>query len=144
MSTLFKIVLLAIGLLLAITTIAGALPETYPFTPVEHLTVEESIVKYATVYAVPEKYLRQTMKCESGLRHNNVYGDQGRAYGIAQYHSPTFDRYSALMGIQLDYKSRDDQIKLMAWQFANMPKSRNEWTCYRNIFGVYSSGILIK
>lgn len=57
MSTLIKIVLLALGVLLAITSIADALPETYEFTPVKHE------VKQVVVYAKQESYLKPN--CEA-------------------------------------------------------------------------------
>ena len=39
------------------------------------------------------------------------------ANGIFQYHKPTWDRYSRLMGEELDYHSAHDQAKLTAFIF---------------------------
>lgn len=39
-----------------------------------------------------------------------------------------------LFGEDLDYYSYNDQAKLTAFIFANYPRSKTEWTCYRMFY----------
>jgi len=56
------------------------------------------------------KKLRALAFYESSFRE--VYGDNGRAWGIFQYHKKTFDWLSRKYKVKLNYKSTLDQIKL--------------------------------
>jgi soluble lytic murein transglycosylase-like protein len=43
-------------------------------------------------YGVEYDELYRVIQCESSWR-TNIYGDNGLAFGIAQFHRPTFDRF---------------------------------------------------
>jgi hypothetical protein len=42
----------------------------------------------------------------------NVYGDNGRAFGLLQFHRPTFNMFSKKYNLTLDYYKPIDQIIL--------------------------------
>lgn len=66
--------------------------------------------------------------CESNLQQE-IFGDHGNAYGIAQFWKSTFDAFKKEAGMPfLNYKNMDDQIELYSWALAN--GHSNSWTCY--------------
>jgi hypothetical protein len=95
---------------------------------------------FAQQYGAVENELLQVAKCESGYNPNAInYNDGGpgkHSVGIFQYQRATFDRFSKLMGEELDYYSYYDQTKLTSWIFANYPQYKKHWTCHRIVFGV--------
>lgn len=92
------------------------------------LTVKETIAYYAELHNTSYTEISKVAYCESS--HNpKAKGDGGRAFGVMQYHRPTFERFSRLKGEQLDYYSYTDQIKLTAWIWANYPQYKSHWTC---------------
>lgn len=97
------------------------------------LSVQETIVKYATFYGTSEKELLAVAKCESGFNPKAI-GDGGRAANIFQYHKPTFISFSKLFGEQLDYHSYTDQARLTAFIWKHYPQYKNHWTCYTKIY----------
>lgn len=97
------------------------------------LSVKETIEKYAEIHDVSLHELLTVAKCESGYNPKAV-GDGGRAVNIFQYHRPTFDRFSKLMGEELDYYSYYDQAKLTAWIWKYYPQYKNHWTCFTKFF----------
>jgi hypothetical protein len=93
------------------------------------LSTEELVGLYAKTYGANETSMLATLKCESELKHDS-HGDGGLAYGIAQFHEATFNEFKELAGLpELDYRSKEDQIKLMAWAFAH--DNAFHWTCWR-------------
>jgi len=98
--------------------IAPKAPETPKIAVLNHNTLKPiSTINYQqnkTLGAISEdlfsglKY-RTIIKClaklESGYR-TDVYGDKGLAYGILQYHKPTFNRFCTG-----NYYSAQDQIR---------------------------------
>lgn len=92
----------------------------------------EIIGYFADKYHVSKTKLTSVAKCESGLRHDGVYGDKGLAYGIFQFHEGTFNAFKKEMGLpQLSYTSKVDQIRVAAWAFS-MGKAKH-WTCARMV-----------
>lgn len=89
-------------------------------------SIEDTTLKYASLYGSNYNELMAVMKCESGYRLH-VYGDGGRAYSLMQFHKPTFEAFSKELGETLDYYSPHDQIKLGAWAFAK--GYQKHWTC---------------
>ena len=72
----------------------------------------------------------QILKGESGLKHDGVWGDGGRAYGIAQFHLPTFQRLKKLAGRpELNWKKKGDQLWLFDWAIRN--GHAHNWTVAR-------------
>lgn len=76
-----------------------------------------------------ERVVAGIINCESGGRHNGLWGDGGRSYGVAQFNEQTFYRFAAKSGApDLDWKSREDQIALLRWAVAN--GYGPSWSCY--------------
>jgi hypothetical protein len=57
-------------------------------------------------------------------------GDNGKAYGLAQFHKETFDMFSKKYGISLDYYNSKDQIILLILMFND--GYGYHWTAYAN------------
>lgn len=75
-----------------------------------------------------EKQKLQILKCESDYRHDGLWGDGGKAYGIAQFHKRTFNRLKVEAGMpQLRWKSLQDQLRLFDWALRN--GHAGAWTC---------------
>lgn len=89
------------------------------------------LTEYAQQYGVSSKVLYEVIQCESNWKETAV-GDHGLAYGLAQFHEPTFDMFSKQMGMELDYKSPKDQILVMAWAFSK--GLEHHWTCYDIVY----------
>lgn len=109
------------------TKIHGDISEPEMINPFESLsetpTPEE--IKEAIVYISENKevadQILNTVQCESSFRYN-VYGDGGLAFGVAQFHKPTFDGYC-----NGDYYSTKDQLTCMIKMFR--AGQSYHWTC---------------
>jgi hypothetical protein len=67
--------------------------------------------------------------CESGVKHEGVWGDGGRSYGICQFQYRTFDWMRRSAGRpELRWKNRNDQLWLLDWALRN--GHGKYWTCY--------------
>lgn len=112
-------------------SIVIAEPNTLPFTPPDHLTVQGRIVKYATYYATPEKPLLQVAKCESTFNpkaFNPKDTDGLPAYGLFQFKMKTFMTYAKKAGIEHpDIWSSDQQAQVAAYMFKTGEK--RQWGC---------------
>ena len=96
--------------------------------------ISATVEYYASLYGSSAEEMMVTLKCESGYRHEGVYGDSGLAYGIAQFHEATFNSFRKTAGMpELEYKDRNDQIHLMAWAFSRGLK--RHWTCWTKNYG---------
>ena len=87
---------------------------------------------YATGEQLKEGYKNNRLiSCmiplESGWNIEAI-GDKGNARGVAQFWFPTFDRYSALYKIELDYHNPVDQLYLMNLMLRD--GYGFEWTAY--------------
>lgn len=70
------------------------------------------------------------LKCESQLKHHNVWGDHGKSYGIAQFQLKTFNYLKTLANKpELRWKNCQDQLWLFDWALKN--GYGKNWTCYR-------------
>jgi hypothetical protein len=70
--------------------------------------------------------LMDIMQCESSLRYN-VWGDDGKSYGIAQFRKETFYEFASLARQEMKAE------KLWPAQWALDHGYGNRWTCYRKI-----------
>ncbi len=81
-------------------------------------------------YEVDFERVDKIINCESGYRHEGIYGDKGKAYGALQFHKSTFEGYKKKYGkTWLEYTKFEDQIEL-----GMMMMARDEWrhwTCDR-------------
>jgi hypothetical protein len=102
---------------------------SYARTP----TPREFISLYALQYGAVESELLKVATCESGLNPNALHKNDGKkgnhSVGIFQYQRQTWERFSDLMGEDLDYYSYADQAKITAFVFANYPQLKSHWTC---------------
>lgn len=120
---------MASAFLVAISVSPITLDTDIPPLPPKVLSVQETIVKYATVYRAPEKKLESLFRCESTFRQN-VIGEEGEI-GVGQFKPDTFKRLAKLMGEELNIHSYSDQIKLVSWLSVNHPNEMRNWTTWR-------------
>lgn len=81
-------------------------------------------------YGVSEKTLTALAMCESSMRHDGVYGDSTLAYGLFQFHRPTFDMFKVKAGHpEFQYENMADQAELTAWALKNGYAAH--WTCMK-------------
>lgn len=121
---------LALGMALALTlpSLTAADVHIEPFTPSDHSTVEQIVVKQAEVYGTPATPIIATMRCESGL-------------------DPTATNHTAKefsVGIaQINLKSHTDitekQARDVTFSAAFMAKAFSEgkqsmWSCYKALY----------
>lgn len=84
---------------------------------------------YSDLYGSDYNLVMSVLDCESDFRM--VPGDGGRSFGIGQFSKETFARHSKLLGENLDYYSKHDQIKLVAYIFSLERKDlMREWSTY--------------
>jgi signal transduction histidine kinase len=88
--------------------------------------IKEAISEVAIKYGIEQSELMTTIKCESSFNALAV-GDHGLAYGLAQFHESTFDRYCSG-----DYHSPKDQLVCMAQMWLNHGQSN--WSCWKHYF----------
>ncbi|MBI5643322.1 MAG: hypothetical protein HY954_07590 [Deltaproteobacteria bacterium] len=70
--------------------------------------------------------------CESRGRHDGVWGDAGKSYGIAQFTESTFFELSQKAGMDgAEWKSKEDQLMLLAWGMEN--GYGYKWSCWRRL-----------
>jgi hypothetical protein len=97
----------------------------------ESVSAENLIIGIAALYKVSPTVLSDVAMCESSVRHEGIYGDGGKAYGIMQFHQATFDWFKVKAGRpDFDRSIMSDQIELAAWAIKN--GLGHHWTCYRN------------
>jgi hypothetical protein len=76
-----------------------------------------------------ERVKLDILACESGFRHDGIWGDGGRSYGIAQFKQRTFKWLSGLAGRpDLRWANKHDQLYLLDWAIEN--GYARHWTCY--------------
>lgn len=119
--------LIALSVIMIKPTYATA-PEK-PKDP-EPMTVAQAIEKASIDNGVSVQTMSNLAFCESSHRYN-VYGDGTKAYGIYQFHKPTFDGFSKKYGLDLDYKSSYDQAVLASKMVKDGYSSH--WTCWKKI-----------
>lgn len=101
------------------------------------MPVGQKIITTSLAYGVDPIMAIEVLKCESGLRHDGVYGDKGKAYGIAQFWKGTFDAFKKEAGVpSLSYYSENDQIELALWGIRN--GKAPHWSCWRKVIHKYS------
>lgn len=75
------------------------------------------------------------INCESGIRHEGIWGDNGASYGVAQFQYRTFDWMRTQAGKpRLKWKNRNDQLWLLDWALDQ--GYGKYWTCYDRKGGV--------
>lgn len=102
-------------------------------TPVaDTMSLEQIIDKFSLEYNIPKAWLINLAKCESTMG-KYLIGDGGYAYGVYQYHEPTWKDFERWSGMDLDKYSMYDQTKMTAWALST-GRGYN-WSCdYRTGF----------
>ena len=121
----------------------AVLPESStPASPVEEIQktdpactskacVKALIEFYADMYGVDRKVALKVAECESEFK-TTATGDSGKAYGVFQFHKPTFKEFAKEFGDEsLEYKNTEHAIELAVWALAQ--GKGYHWTCYRNL-----------
>jgi hypothetical protein len=87
----------------------------------ENSRLRQELEQYATLAAL--------INCESDFRHDGVWGDQKKAYGILQFHETTFyelaDRYNYVGG---NWEDAGDQLAV-ALEAIRRGEHTRHWTC---------------
>ena len=68
--------------------------------------------------------------CESGLKHENRYGDHNLAYGLYQWHQSSWNLYNKKFGTNLDRKNIYDQAMMTA-RVLSIGGQKNWTNCFR-------------
>ncbi len=75
------------------------------------------------------RLLDKIVELESSWRAN-VEGDKKKAFGLAQFHQPTFEQFKKEADMpELEYENPYHQLSLLVWAFEN--GKQNHWTTYR-------------
>jgi hypothetical protein len=83
-------------------------------------------IRYVSLkYGADADVMIKVANCESGIRHD-VFGDNGKAFGIYQYWKGTFKQYC-----EGSYYSAKDQIDC-AVRMINEGQG-SHWSCYRRL-----------
>lgn len=68
-------------------------------------------------------------ECESNWRHHNLWGDNGKSYGLLQIQQRTFNYLINKAGYNnLDWKNAEHQIIILNWAIEN--NYGKFWSCY--------------
>ena len=89
----------------------------------EYESPKKLVSYYAVLYGLDKEHLERTIVCESNFRHEGLFGDSGKAYGIGQFWESTFNKYCP----DLQYKDMHDQLWCMSRMFSN--NLQYNWTC---------------
>lgn len=112
-------------------------------TPLESLPDKPSqeqikqAVNYVMSYNDLDESFYRVAECESNFYYY-AYGDYDRksktykAYGIFQFHKPTWNYFQKLSGLKLNYYSTKDQIKMALWAWKN--GKQNHWSCWLRLY----------
>ena len=137
MNISFKLLVFAVVLISCFQRTAQATaPEPIINEPVtvqdteRFMTIPEVIHEMSTTYGVNEKMLSEVIFCESSFRQG-VSHDGGQGVGVTGFHRDTFDDWNKRFGLDLNYYSSYDQVKLMAIAFTKGENYRDDWSSYR-------------
>lgn len=93
--------------------------------------MKELIEFYADMYGVKKEVALKVAACESEYK-TTALGDNGKAYGVFQFHKPTFTEFAKKFGDDsLEYKNVEHSIELAMWAISQGKGAH--WTCYRNL-----------
>ena len=92
--------------------------------------IKDLIRQYSALYAVSYEEMRRVMMCESSGKIDAV-GDNGKAFGLFQFHENTFKMFAKDLGEKLEWKNPEHQIKLASFAFSK--GKQTHWTCWKNI-----------
>ncbi len=94
------------------------------------MTIPEMIEYLAPQYNQNVNMMKEIIFCESSNR-TDVPHDGGLGKGVTGYHKSTFLEHEETFGMDLNYESSFDQIKLMMIAFQSGERKRNLWSSYK-------------
>jgi len=92
--------------------------------------LERLIWEAADKYGIDYDIMYFLAKCESGLKHDNRYGDHNLAYGLYQWHQSSWNLYNKKFGTNLDRKNIYDQAMMTA-RVLSIGGQKNWTNCFR-------------
>jgi len=131
-----------VGIALSANIVSAAAPvaeiapvaEVVPVVKAEQCLDKECVVDLITLYSrrygMKESLAVRIAACESQFKTDAV-GDNGKAYGVFQFHKPTFEEFSRKFGEELEYTNPEHNIKLAVWALTHGLESH--WTCYGKV-----------
>lgn len=119
--------------LLLVCSLLGYNPQslTSAELTIQQQSIQQQVEHFSSLNGVDPKLISKIIECESqGKQDARGDSKNGKylAYGLFQYHKPSFDRHAKLYGEELDYYSSFDQIKLGIFAIAN--DMGREWTSF--------------
>jgi hypothetical protein len=94
--------------------------------------VKEEVDKQAKAFHTFAEKMHTTVNCESqyNVKAYNGSDPYGGAIGVAQFLTPTFNKYAPLAGVESpDIHNPEHQLQTMAYMFSIGEAS--QWTCFR-------------
>lgn len=83
-------------------------------------------------YELPHGLLYDLAECESRLKHDGVWGDSGKSYGLFQWQLNSWWLYNKKFGLELNILKAEDQIEMTAKVLAE--KGEHNWkNCWAKI-----------
>lgn len=123
---------------------------TFAVAPIEDKinrveTIEEITDKVSKEYNQNPWLIYNICKAESQF-DSNASHDGGAGRGICGIHKATFIGWEKEFGIDLDYNSNYDQLKMTAIAFSKGESYRDDWSTYRRYrdYGVFTVAELRK
>lgn len=79
-------------------------------------------------------FVYKILDCESNHKHQNIWGDDGQAYGIAQFHEATFYDFASRAGLKNpQWKNQHQQILLLKWAIWQGIAKKHWQRCWRQV-----------
>ena len=95
-------------------------------TSISIAEIKERIADLSQKYGLDYDQFYTVVKCESHLKAQ--YGDNGKAFGLAQFHKATFDGFCK----GKNYYNSFDQLDCMAQMFSQ--GFAYHWTCFNKLY----------
>ena len=89
-------------------------------------SINSRLISLVEKYSVSYEEMYFTLKGESGFNEKAI-GDNGLAFGIAQFHRPTFDRFC-----EGNYYNTNDQLECMARLFSE--GKEYHWSAWKTLY----------
>ena len=96
--------------------------------------IKKQLWEVTDKYGLEYNLLYNLAVCESGLIHENRWGDKGLSYGLFQWQKKSWDLYNKKFGLNLDRYKLEDQTEITAKVLAE--GGEHNWRrCWRKIQG---------
>lgn len=120
-------------------------PVETPIVDTESMTINEIVDYIAPQYNQNAWLIYNICKAESDF-DSNADHDSGKGKGICGIHKSTFEYWEKKFGIDLNYNSDFDQIKMTTIAFSNGSLYRNQWSTYVRYknYGVFTKAEELK